>query len=123
MYFVFGAFAGVLGTVMSLHIRMELSYPSVQIVCTIVILILLANFRLRERRQPFDISNGSNLGLLFTAPIGDTPGASQKILLAVCVLFLIGRLVLVFATAPVPDRARQVHIALVLPSLFVLLTS
>lgn len=31
MYFIFGAFAGVLGTVMSIYIRMELSYPSVQI--------------------------------------------------------------------------------------------
>ena len=31
MYFIFGAFAGVLGTMMSIYIRMELSYPSVQI--------------------------------------------------------------------------------------------
>ena len=122
MYFVFGAFAGVLGIVMPIYIRMELSYPSVQIVCTIVILILLANFRLRERRQPFDISNGSNLGLLFTTPIWDTPGAYQKVLLAVCVLFLIARLVLVFATAPDPDRAQQVRIAIVLPPFLVLLT-
>nr|ACX50286.1 cytochrome oxidase subunit 1 [Bigelowiella natans]ADV41804.1 cytochrome c oxidase subunit 1 [Bigelowiella natans] len=31
MYFIYGAFAGVLGTVMSIYMRMELSYPSVQI--------------------------------------------------------------------------------------------
>lgn len=31
MYFIIGAFAGVLGTVMSIYIRMELSYPSVQV--------------------------------------------------------------------------------------------
>ena len=31
MYFIIGAFAGVLGTVMSIYIRMELLYPSVQV--------------------------------------------------------------------------------------------
>ena len=31
MYFIIGAFAGILGTVMSIYIRMELSYPSVQV--------------------------------------------------------------------------------------------
>lgn len=31
MYFIYGAFAGVLGTVMSIYMRMELSYPSVQV--------------------------------------------------------------------------------------------
>jgi cytochrome c oxidase subunit 1 len=31
VYFILGAFSGVLGTVMSIYIRMELSYPSVQV--------------------------------------------------------------------------------------------
>jgi len=31
LYFIMGAFAGMLGTVMSVYIRLELSYPSVQV--------------------------------------------------------------------------------------------
>ncbi len=33
MYFIFGALAGVMGTAMSMYIRMELSYPGVQVLC------------------------------------------------------------------------------------------
>jgi len=31
LYFIIGAFSGMLGTMMSVYIRMELSYPSVQV--------------------------------------------------------------------------------------------
>lgn len=31
LYFIMGAFAGILGTMMSIYIRMELSFPTVQV--------------------------------------------------------------------------------------------